>query len=230
MRTIQLLPGLIGLALVLAASCTGGSGPGFGGGGSGNDTVPHNDGTDTGDTGMTDSGMTDSGTADGGGTTDGGTTDGGAGDSGDTGIQIVGTGYAAGDTAYDLSTTNQTGATWSLHAQYGTPVLLIVGDMDDVGFQSMMGWLGSVSGVTTVALVGRDENGATADTADAAGWASSYGVDAVLTDATATLVNTWAERNPPKTYVIQSDMVIYWTWFGTADQVQVQDKIRAMPG
>ena len=94
----------------------------------------------------------------------------------------------------------------------------------------MMAWVGDITGVTSVALVGRDETSTAADTTDAAGWASTYGVDAVLIDPTGELVNTWAERRPPKTYVIQANMVIWWTFFGTADEVQVQDKVQSMKG
>ena len=221
-RPLLLLP-LVGAL----AACTAKDPDTFGGGGQGDLGVPTDGGT-TGDGGGTDSGTsgdtggTDSGTADG-GTTDGGTTDGGT-----TGPVIKGTGYDAGDVAYDLIATNQSGTAFTLHALYGQAVVLTVGHMDDPAFSGMMAWLGDIDGATVVALVGRDEDGLQADQADAATWASTYGVGTVLIDPTGELVNTWAERAPPKTYVIRDTMEIYWTRFGTVAQVEVEDKIDAL--
>ena len=195
------------------------------GGGDNNLGVPTGDGGTSGDGGgATDDTGSDGGTADG-GTADGGAADGGTTDDTGTGPIIKGTGYDAGDVAYDLVATNQSGATFSLHSLYGQNVLLVVGHMDDPAFSNMTGWLGDIEDASVVALVGRDENGIVADAADALGWASTWGISTVLIDPTAELVNTWADRAPPKTYIIRDSMEISWTHFGTADQVQVQDKI-----
>lgn len=211
------------LTLCGAALLTGCPAPdsgNFGGGGGGDLGVPTGGGggdSDGGTDGGTDSGTSDGGT-DGGSTADGGT-DGG------TEIVIEGTGYGAGDIAYDLAGTDQTGSPWNLHSRYGSPVVLIVGHMDDPSFKTMMGWLGSVSGASVVAVVGRDDEGIQSDQADASTWAATYGVSTVVSDTTGELVNTWAERNPPKTYVIGADMEIFWTQFGTVSQIQVEDKL-----
>ncbi len=213
----------IGLALALSA-CSGKDDSPFGSGGS-NDNPPITDG------GSSDGGSSDGG-ADGGsdggtdGGADGGSGDGGA-DGGDTGIVIEGTGYRSGDVAYDLAGTASSG-TFSLHALYGSPVLLVVGNMDNSGFAGMMAWMDQIDSVVTVALIGRDETGVAADAADASRLASKHGVDHVVIDPTGELLNTWAERNPPKSYLIQPDMTIFWTYFGTVGQVQVEDKIDDM--
>ncbi len=213
---------LLALTVLLTACGSGDDSP-FGGSGGSNTAPPEDDGTTTtGDTGASDGGSVD------GGTSDGGASDGGGdGGGGDTGFVIEGTGYSAGDVAYDLSGTSNSGS-FSLHDYYGSPVLLVVGNMDDTGYQSMMSWLGAIDNVVTVALVNRDESSSPADTADASGWVSTYGVDHVVIDPTGELVSTWAERNPPKTYLIDAEMVIYWTYFGTVGQSQVEDKIRDM--
>lgn len=208
----------LSLALLLAA-CSGGDDNPFGTGGSG--TTPELD--DGGSS--SDGGADDTGSSSDGGGSDGGSEDGGAdGGSGDTGLVIEGTGYDEGDVAYDLSGTAHSGS-FSLHALYGSPVLLIAGHMDDAGMQSMVGWMGGVSGVVSVALVGRDETGTAADTADASTLAATYGIDWVVIDPTGELVSTWAERNPPKTYIIDSEMNIRWTRFGTVGEAQVEDAI-----
>ena len=102
--------------------------------------------------------------------------------------------------------------------------------MDDSGFQSVVAWAGAVSGVTTVVLVGRDETGTQADSADASRLASSFGLDWVVVDPAASLVNPWADSAPPKTYLIDAEMQIYWTYYGTVAQTQVEDKIDDMGG
>jgi hypothetical protein len=211
MRTSPLL-----VLLTLLACSNRGDDPFGQGGGQDNLGVPTGDGGGAADGGTAD----DTGTGSDGGTTDGGTTD----DTG-TGPVIKGTGYGAGDTAYDLVATSQSGTTFRLHSLYGQNVVLVVGHLDDPSFANMTSWLGEIEDATVVALVGRDEGGVTADTADALGWASAWGVSTVLIDPTGELVNTWAERAPPKTYVIGATMEIDWTFFGTSSQVQVQDKI-----
>lgn len=209
------------LAMLLSA-CSGKDDNPFGSGGSGDRPDTSDGGSSSGDGGGAD---------DTGSTSDGGTADGGSGDGGgeDTGFVIVGTGYDSGDTAYDLAGTSQAGA-FSLHALYGTPVLLIVGHLDEAGMQDMVSWMGRIDGVISVAVIGKDESGATADAADASTLAATHSIDHVLTDPTGELLTTWAERNPPKTYLIDGEMVIYWTAFGTVGQAQVEDKIDQMEG
>jgi len=220
MRTLKLTRSatlVLAATLSLTACATRGSST-FGGGGTAGLGMPN--GTDQGDagtTGGTTTGGTDSGT-------DSGGTDTGTG----TGTTFTGTGYDVTDVAYDLTGVAQDGSDWSLYAHAGTPVVVIVGHMDDPGFVSMMGWLGSTTGATVAAVVGRDENSAQSTVTQAAGWASTYGVPTVIADTTGDLINTWAQRNPPKTYVIDTTMTIVWTQFGTVAQIQVNDQLAAL--
>lgn len=213
-----------GIGFLLVLTACGKKDDTFGSGGKQDDFIPDtSDDTTTDTDGGVDSGGIDSGSTAG----DTGST--GGEDSGSTGTDtggptIVGTGYDAGDVAYDLVGIAQTGAPFSLHALYGSDVLLIVGNMDNPNMQDMAAWMGSVSAIS-VAVIGRDESGVAADVADAAGWASTYGIDYVIADGGGSLVSTWAESSPPKTYVIDDDMSIYWTHFGTSSQVQVEDKL-----
>ena len=44
---------------------------------------------------------------------------------------LEGTGYQAGDVAFDLQGLTDHGAAWSLYEQAGDPIVLVVGDMDN---------------------------------------------------------------------------------------------------
>ena len=90
----------------------------------------------------------------------------------DTGVTIEGTGYDAGDTAYNLTATDQSGVPFSLHALYGQKVVLVVGNMDVAttidtlsGVQSIMG---DHSGVRFAAYIGNDIYGMPCDQSCAA--------------------------------------------------------------
>lgn len=222
MRTLKITPSatlILAAALSLTACASRGSST-FGGGATGGLSMPNGTdggGTTTGGTTAGTDGGTDSGVDSG---TDGGGTD--------TGTTFTGTGYDITDVAYDLTGTAQDGSDWSLYAHAGTPVVLIVGHMDDPGFVSMMGWLGSTAGATVAAVVGRDENSIQSTVTEAVDWAGTYGIPTVIADTTGELINTWAERNPPKTYVIDANMTIVWTQFGTVSQIQVNDQISAL--
>jgi hypothetical protein len=151
----------------------------------------------------------------------------GSSDTSDTGeFTIQGTGYSSGDTAYDLQGVDQNGYPWSLHDQYGSPVVLIVGHMyEDDSFHRMMQYLSSVSGVQTVALVGYTADLAVASTADASTYAGQYGLSTVMADPSLSNVNVWSSYNPPKLYLIDDEMEISWTNAGFTAQSQLESKI-----
>jgi len=159
-------------------------------------------------------------------------TSGGSGkmDTSDTGeFTIEGTGYSSGDTAYDLQGVDHNGYAWSLHAQYGSAVVLVVGHMyDDDSFHRMMQYMSSVSGVQTVALVGYTADLAVATTSDAATYAGQYGVNTVMADPSLSNVNTWSSYNPPKLYLVDSEMLISWTNSGFTAQSQLESKIDSL--
>ena len=214
----------LGLFLLTAVGCSSGDKGSWSGGGT--STVnPPVEGDDTGgggdDTAVTttdDTGGDDTGGDEGGG-------DEGGDDTGTTAV-IEGTGYDRGDVAYDLSGTSHTGAAWSLHDHAGSIIVLVVGHLDYATMTATLGGLDEVDeSVLKVALIGRDIYGSEADATDAADAAIGYGIDAVLTDPTGTLVNLWSEYNPPKTYVIDQEMTIYWTNFGSTDGGQIQGKV-----
>ena len=124
-----------------------------------------------------------------------------------------GTGYEAGDTAYDLQGEDQDGQDWSLWDQAGHPVVLVVGDLDFVTTTDTLGNLGALStpDLVTVALIGRNAYSTAATDADADALADTYDLSAVLLDPDGGTLQTWSDHNPPKTYVIGPDLVIRWT-------------------
>ena len=149
----------------------------------------------------------------------------------DTGITIEGTGYNAGDVAYNLTATDQSGAPFSLHALYGQKVVLVVGNMDVAtttdtlaGIQSVMG---DHSGVRFVAYIGNDTYGIPCDQSCAAEVASTYGFSPVVVGGMAdtSAFNSWVAPSNTKTYLMHSTMEIYWDKTGTANEVVVSGRI-----
>lgn len=209
------------LALVALVGCHGLSAPEFGHGGDGSMPVGGNGGSGGGDTGSGTGGDTGSDT-------------GGEPAGGDTAVQLEGTGYSVGDTAYNLQGTGPFGSPFSLWSLYGRKVVLAVGHMDDTAFHDSAHGSGIADfvaaaaadgGAVPVLLVGRNAQSVQATQADAQQIASETGVAWVLTDPDGSLVNTWAERNPPKTYVIDDHMVIAWTAFGATTQSAVEQAL-----
>jgi len=154
----------------------------------------------------------------GGGATD--TADTGSGDSGtDTpsgGPPEDGTGYAVGDTAYNLQGTTHIGVPWSLYDQLGSPVVLLVGHLDLGSTMSgPMGFLSEASGgAVDVALIGRNAISTASTVKDAAAAASEYGLSTVLYDPSFDTVDQWSDGAAPKAYVIDEDLIIRWVGFG----------------
>lgn len=199
----------------------------FGGGGGRSDYVPP--AGEDGGTGGT-GGEDDGGGAgqDGGGGAGGdgsGSSGGGDDDGGGTGEpEIVGTGYAAGDTAYDLEGTDGSGSPWSLHDQLGTPVVLIVGNAYNAQVTDMLDYMASLDAdARPVFFAKYDENMELADAADAARWQSTYGITAIVQPG-ATDFTTWGTASPPRLYVIDEGMVIRWVNSGFTSQSELESK------
>jgi len=191
------------------------------------------------------------GDADGGTTTDTGSTDGTAsptdtgddvverdadadadeGTTEDTGITIEGTGYTAGETAYNLNATDQAGGPFSLHSLYGQKVVLVVGNMDVATttdtLSGIQGIMGDHSGVRFVAYIGNDTYGIPCDQSCAAEVASTYGFSSVVFGGAAdtSTFSAWVAPSNTKTYLIHSSMEIYWDKSGTANEVVVSGRI-----
>lgn len=180
--------------------------------GSSNDTADAGDDTGSGGTDDTGSSTVDTG-------------------SGDTGLVIEGTGYSRGDTAYDLLTTDHTAGAFSLHALYGSPVVLLVGDLYDDRATDTMTAMASLSGEHTdkqfVALIGQDASTTHCDADCAAEVATTYGIPTVIYDASPALplYTEWAQGNAPRLYVIDAEMKITWVNFGTTSEGQLDDKL-----
>jgi hypothetical protein len=152
-------------------------------------------------------------------------------DTDDTGISIEGTGYSAGDVAYDLSTFDQTGGLWSLHAQYGSVIVLLVGDLYDARttdtLSAMTEASGDHSGVKWVAFIGQSATEVPCDQTCAAAAATTYGTPTVLWDPGAgqPTYADWTQGNAPRMYIIDQEMVIDWVNFGSTPASQISDKL-----
>lgn len=190
---------MVALLALLACGNTGdgtfwgGGKPGGGGGGLFDDTGDDGDSGDTADSG----------------------------DSGDTGpVDIDCTGDAEGDVICDLVAEDASGAPWSLHAQLGQPVLLIVGHMDLASTVYTVEAIAEVeksADILSVLLIGRDEYSTAADADDAARWLDALDADVVLLDPLDVLVDEWSDYSPPKTYVIDQTMTIDGVWYGNVE-------------
>jgi hypothetical protein len=149
----------------------------------------------------------------------------------DTGVVIEGTGYARGDTAYDLLATDHIGSPFSLHALVGSPVVLLIGDLFDARATDTLTAMGSLTGehpdTHFVALIGQDASTVYCDQVCAAGVAADYGIPTVLSDPSPALgvYTTWAQGNAPRLYIIDSEMEITWVNFGSTPAAQLDDKL-----
>ena len=195
---------------------------GFGGGGAraNNDPVVEDDDAGGGTSGDADDGGGGDGDGGGDGAGDGDGSDGGD----DTGISIVGTGYGEGDTAYDLVGTDGGGSAWSLHAQLGTPVVLVVGNAYNAQVTDMLEYMNGLDAEARVVFFAKyDENTETATAADATRWQSTYGITAIV-QAGAPDFLTWGTASPPRLYVIDEGMVIQWVNSGFTSQSELESK------
>ena len=152
----------------------------------------------------------------------------------DTGITIEGTGYDAGDTAYNLIATDQSGMPFSLHDLYGQKVALVVGNLDVATtsdtLSGIQGIMADHSGVRFIAYIGNDALGIPCTQTCAAEVASTYGFSSVVfggaSDASA--LSAWLGPSNTHTYLIHSSMEIYWDKTGTANAVVVSGRIDSL--
>lgn len=223
MWTLPLMFGLLG--------CTGTPNGGFGQGGSslGVDTNPTGSGAGGDGGGQPDTGPTDTG----GGASDSGS----SGDTGDTGIVpcsdhgvdwTLTEGLDSGNLVKNM--TNASG--WSLWEHCGRPAAIVVGHLYDQAYIDTLAGLVQVaadhSDLLTIAFIGYNAQQNIADAADASTVQAYHNFDVVFFDPTMVEFNAWAQSNPPKTYLVDSSLVIQWVNQGFTDPVQLADKIDAL--
>jgi len=204
-------------------ACAQNEDDGFGGSGTPRDPV-----TDTGpwvapDTGETDTATSDTATPD----TQNSDT---AVDTGDTAPVIVGTGYAKGDTAYNLEAPDQYQNEWSLHAQLGKIVVVVFGEAWDSRFNSICAYLPELEakyGIVGVPVLLTDISETAADDKDAAELAIIHSLNTVLWDPSIerALQTDWAPLVRPRLFLINEEMEIRWVSEGITNQVQLAEKI-----
>ncbi len=222
-----MIPAAVGLVFI---ACQQDDDPGFGGTGS-SVTPPVYDTSswgsdDTGDTASSDDTVWSDDTGDTGDTGD-------TSDTGDTGLGITGTGYSVGDVAYNFTAKDQNGDDWTLYDHYGEIIVLGFGNANDGGFQTTSeSFLElesefSSQGVTFALGLERDANDQSPDSADAADWASAYGVSTVLV-ADSDIQNDWAINETTTIYVIDQEMTIYWVNIGAGYSSEIENKLDAM--
>lgn len=133
-------------------------------------------------------------------------------------------GLNTNDKAPNLSATSSSGMPWSLYNQNGM-VLLMVGNADGMGLIRMLEQAEELpKEAQHVLLMGNNSFSTPADSADAALLQSSYpSLDVVLLDPTLELVNNWAERAPPKGYLIDKDHLILWSGFQSLSSNQLSE-------
>lgn len=172
------------------------------------------------------SGGSDGGGSDGSDGSDSGTDSGGH-------AVLVGTGYQPGDVAYNLLATDQFGGEWALWDYQNRPVVLVVGSLTVGGsVEQMLEWLDDVDqegDVVVAILLGYDETDTVADVEDAARTATGSAVTSVLIgDIHLTDYTVWSDGNPPKLYLIDQDMVIRLTSYGTTSESSLRAALSAL--
>jgi hypothetical protein len=206
-------------------ACAQKSDDGFGNGGTPKDPV-----TDTGpwvatDTGEPDTGTPDTATPD---TNDTDTDT--AADTGDTAPVIVGTGYAKGDTAFDLLAPDQDEDDWSLHAQFGKVVVVVFGEAWDSRFNTICAYLPDLEakyGIVAAPVLLTDMSETPADDEDATELATLHSLETVLWDPSIerALQTDWAPLVRPRLFLINEEMEIRWVSEGITNSVQLAEKI-----
>jgi len=208
-------------------ACARNDDDGFGGGGAPIDPV-----TDTGPWYGTDDTGSDTASPDTSGpdTADTDTADTDTGDTGDTAPVIIGTGYSKGDTAFNLEAKDQDEDDWSLHAQYGNIVVLVLGEAWDSRFVSISAYLKSLEkkyGIVAAPVLLTDSTETPADEEDAEAWADLYDLDPVLWDPSVerAIQLEWAPLVRPRLFLIDEEMKIQWVNEGATNEVQLKEKI-----
>lgn len=152
------------------------------------------------------------------------------GDTGDTAPVIVGTGYAKGDTAYDLLAPDQDEDDWSLHAQFGKVVVVVFGEAWDSRFNTICAYLPDLEakyGIVAVPVLLTDMSETPADDEDATELATLHSLDTVLWDPSVerALQTDWAPLVRPRLFLINEEMEIRWVSEGITNSVQLSEKI-----
>jgi hypothetical protein len=126
---------------------------------------------------------------------------------------------------------DHTGMPWSLHDQYGSIVVLLVGDLYDARtrdtLEAMTETSGDHSGVRFIGFIGQTEAEEPCDMDCASATAATYGTSPVLWDPGAGLpvYGEWAQGNAPRMYIIDQEMEIQWVNFGSTPASQLDDKL-----
>ena len=133
-------------------------------------------------------------------------------------------GLNTNDIAPNLSASSAIGMPWSLYEQDGM-VLLMVGNADGMSLIRMLEQAESLpKEAQHVLLLGYNGFATPADATDAALLQSNHpALDVVLLDPTLEQVNTWAERAPPKAYLINKDHQSLWSGFQTLSTAQLSE-------
>ena len=119
-------------------------------------------------------------------------------------------GFEVGNEAPDLQSIDQDGQPWTLSEQ-SKALLLLFGHLDSNALPMLLEQRSLLSTeVACAVVVGRNQYSLPASTSDNAHLAQRYDIDVVLTDETQQIVDEWTERNPPKTYLIDSQQLIQW--------------------
>lgn len=169
--------------------------------------------TDSGDTGSGDEGSDDA-----------------ADDQNSSDLSDANIGFNTNDIAPNLSATSSSGMPWSLYGQDGM-VLLLVGSADSMGLIRMLEQAEDLpKEAQHVLLLGNNVFAMPADSEDAALLRSSYpALDVVLLDPTLEQINTWAERAPPKAYLIDRNHQILWSGFQSLSTAQLSELLSSSP-
>lgn len=133
-------------------------------------------------------------------------------------------GLSVGEVACDLESVDQSGQAFSLWALYPSPTVIVFGDAYDGNLKQASTWLPGLSDddVVPIVVLLDNQNLTPATTADAAAWATSYGLPVVLTDPTAELDATWAPTTTMTSFVVGPDMVIVQVSYGYLDEGDVR--------
>jgi hypothetical protein len=162
-----------------------------------------------------------------GGADDSGAEDSDSGGDSDSAFSSEDCGLSVGEVACDLQSVDQLGEDFSLWALYPSPTVIVFGDAHDGTLQQASGWLPGLSddGVVPVVVLLDNLNLTPATTADAAAWATTYGLPVVLTDPTGALDQAWAPTTPMTSYVVGADMGIVAVFFGYLDEGDTREAL-----
>lgn len=139
-------------------------------------------------------------------------------------------GFDTDDFAPNLSATSAAGTPWSLHAQSGL-TLLLVGSADSMGLIRMLEQAEDLpKEAQHVLLLGNNIYATPASAEDAFVLSEAYpALDIVLLDPTLEQVNAWAERAPPKAYLIDRNHQILWSGFQSLSTAQLSELLSSSP-